>query len=296
MRKQLTLIAMLLVVSCSLSPNDGSTSSKPEGKKKREPRTDILGQPDLVVSTAELGFEGASGIAYHPKLGHLFVVGDRGNIAELDGAGRRVRMAPIKGDLEDVAVYGLSGQLVLVSEKKSRLILFDPVAFSEIKRWHLDRDAIIGGAFGERNKGFEGLTWRPDPARPGGGVFYLVHQALPAMIVSLAFDPAANVERLGVTAVLDRWPLKSHAKLTALTYLPTLDRLVLINGHKRHLIVLRLDGTEIADFALGDIQPEGVCIDGQGNLWIADDQQGVLRFDGALAAIAAHLAAGPTAR
>ncbi len=288
MRSQLTLIAMLLVVSCSLSPDDGSTSSKPAGKK-REPRTGILGQPDLVVSTAALGFEGASGIACHPKLGHLFVVGDRGNIAELDGAGRRVRMAPVKGDLEDVAVYRPSGQLVLVSEKKSRLILFDPVAFSEVKRWHLDRDAIIGGAFGEKNKGFEGLTWRPDPARPGGGVFYLVHQALPAMIVSLAFDPAADVERLGATVILDRWPLNSHAKLTALTYLPTLDRLVLINGHKRHLIILRLDGTEVADFALPDIQPEGVCIDGQGNLWIADDQRGVLRFDGALTAIAAKL-------
>ena len=56
---------------------------------------------------------------------------------------------------------------------------------------------MLGQAPGEANQGFEGLAFRPERGRPGGGVFYLAHQRTPAMVVGLAFDPAAAAGPLG---------------------------------------------------------------------------------------------------
>jgi uncharacterized protein YjiK len=211
-------------------------------------------------------------------------------VAELDGEGRRLRTTPVKGDIEDVTVHLPSGNLLLLVERKPRLVLFGPVAFAELKRWHLDR-AILAGPAAPKNKGFEGVFFRPDGNYPGGGVLYLTHQSLPAQVVSLAFDPSSSSQHVGAEAVLDRWSLKGHKNLTGLTYIPSLNRLLLIDGHGKRLVVLTLEGSVVGEVAAPGVQPEGLAFDTQGTLWIADDQQGLLRCQGALAALTNHLVA-----
>src|SRR5512134_3020005 len=62
-----------------------------------------------LIEFAALGLSEPSGIAHHPALDRLFVVGDQGALAELDAGGRRLRVARVSGDLEDVAVHLPSG-------------------------------------------------------------------------------------------------------------------------------------------------------------------------------------------
>jgi uncharacterized protein YjiK len=238
---------------------------------------------------ANPGVSEPSGVAYHASLKRLFVIGDEGRIAELDEDGKLVRADRVGGNLEDVTVYTPTGQLLLLSEKKSEIILFDPKAHSEVRRWRLDRAGLLGREPTDKNSGFEGLFFREETGRPSGGVFYLTHQRTPAVLLELAFDIATPAAALPKGTLLHRWALDAK-DLTAVTYVPALGRLLVLSDSKDALMVVTLDGTVEATVSVPGVQQEGLCIDGRGDLWIADDQAKVLwRIPGALAALDAHL-------
>jgi uncharacterized protein YjiK len=282
----LTTIAMAMVPAMY---DDPSAMPMPKGKKHHAASGPVLPTP---VRFADIGVQEPSGITYHPKLGHLFLVGDEGSLSELDEQGHLLRTETMKGNLEDVAVHGPSGQLVMISEKKSALILYDPVARRETRRWKLDHAALLGQPVGgDRNAGFEGLAFKEEPGRPGGGIFYLVNQRAPEMVVAVTFDlesPSGPLE----PEVIGRWPI-AEKNVKAAAYVPTLDRLLVLSA-KRGVVVLSPDGKVERELALPKGQHEGMCLDGAGNLWVADDQgKSVWRFDGALATIRASLGEAP---
>jgi uncharacterized protein YjiK len=229
---------------------------------------------------AQLGVAEPSGVAFHPKSGHLFVVGDDARLAEIDDAGKPVRSVALPGNLEDVAMHTPSGNLVILSELNSELILFDPAAYKELKRWKLDKGALLGRTGSDPNQGFEGLAFRPDPSQPGGGIFYLTHQRTPAEVVAIAFDPNRPGGPLGADVVRGRWELSGYEDLTAIAWSPELDRLLVVSDAEDVLIVLRTDGTVERDVKIPGKQQEGLAIDGQGNVWIADDKdKSVLKLE-----------------
>ena len=262
-------------------------------KKDKKGKKDKT-KPTSAVATAATGdgqrftVDGVrepSGIALHPRLHHLFVVGDEGTVGEIDHNGRTIRADAVPGNLEDLAFHPGTGTFVLLSEKHAQLVVYDPVAHLEKRRIPFDTDALLGQVPQVRKgQGFEGLAFRPESGRPGGGVFYLAFQHSPPLVVAVAFDPDRAVT-LGKDAVVGRWDLADrYHHLTAISYEPSLDRFLLIAD--RRLVVLRTDGTTESESprALPLRQPEGVCLDESGALWIADDPTGLVRF-----------AAGPSA-
>lgn len=257
------------------------------GGKPKRGGLEILGAPQALETS---GVREASGVAYDARSGDLFVVGDEGTLAQIDPAGKVVRQASIKGNLEDVAVHGPTGNLVLLSEKKAALVLYDPAGGAEKKRWLLDEAGLLGEQPLEKNQGFEGLAFREVPGKPGGGIFYLTHQRAPALVVAIAFDPEAAPGRLGAEAVVDRWRVEGYEDLTAATWVKSLDRLLVIADARDRILVLRPDGTVEAHVVLPGLQQEGLAIDGKGDLVVADDRGGLLRFPGALAALESALA------
>jgi len=248
----------------------------------------LLGKPE-VMATA--GVREASGIAWHPSRGHFFVVGDRGSLAELERSGAVIATHKVKGNLEDVTVHSPSGALVLLAEKKGELVVWDPASASETSRFPLDIVGLLGREPTDRNQGFEGIVFRAEAGRPGGGVFHLVHQRKPARLVTLAFDPASGARTLGCSDVLSRHPLKPYDDLTAVTWSERLGRLLVIADSADRLLVVSPDGAIDADEALPGSQQEGLAPGPDGALWVADERQGLLRFPGAEEALAAALAA-----
>ena len=141
--------------------------------------------------------------------------------------GKRIDSRPFAGNLEDVAVHEPSGSLVLLMEQESALVVYDAAARREKKRLRLDGAAILGETPGDANQGFEGLAFRPQRGRPGGGIFYLAHQRAPAMVVALSFDPATAAGSLGAASVVARWPL-DFEDLTAVAYAASIDRVLVL--------------------------------------------------------------------
>lgn len=255
--------------------------------KPKKGGLEIFGSPERLDQS---GVREASGVAFDPRTEHLYVVGDEGSLAELDLSGRVLSQGAAKGNLEDVAFHPPSGSLVLLSEKKAALVVYDPGARAERGRFALDQAGLLGEEPGEKNQGFEGLAFRETPGHPGGGLFYLTHQRAPALVVVIAFDPAASPGTLGAAAVVDRWRLDGFEDLTAATWVPSLDRLLVIADARDRVLVVRPDGTIDAQVVLPGLQQEGLALDGRGDLWVADDRGGLLRFPGALAGLKAGLA------
>jgi uncharacterized protein YjiK len=205
--------------------------------------------------------------------------------------GKVLAQIPTGGNLEDVALHTPSGRLVLLSEKKGELIVLDPSTGKRTGKFKLDDAALLGEAGVDKNQGFEGLAFRKEDGRPGGGIFYLVHQRKPAMLVAIAFDPLQAAGALGVESLVSRTVVPNRDDLTAVTYEASLDRLFVIADSKDRLAMLRLSGEEQAEIVLPGVQQEGLSFDAQGNLWIADDQAGLLVFRGARDRIDAEIKA-----
>jgi uncharacterized protein YjiK len=279
LRMNATSVLLALAASFTLT---ASVVAKDKGKKKQHPdaaAADAAGQRIVVDGVRE-----PSGIALHPGLHHLFVVGDEGTVGELDASGRTIRVDPVSGNLEDLAFHPPSGMLVLLVENPPSLVVYDPAAHRETRRIALDPTGLLGRApEGRKAQGFEGLAFRAEAGRPGGGVFYLAHQRSPAMVVAAAFDPL-QAATVGKDAVVDRWPMERYRHLTAISHDAARDRFLLIADGR--LAVLGADGKTVAESGtLPAAQPEGVCLDEAGGLWIADDPTGLLRVPGGVAAL-----------
>jgi uncharacterized protein YjiK len=202
----------------------------------------------------------------------------------------------VGGNLEDVTVHGPSGRLVLLAEKKGELVVWDPAAAAETARFPLDVAALLGREPADRNQGFEGIAFRAEAGRPGGGVFHVVHQRKPARLVTIAFDPTGAARTLGGADVLARHALKPYEDLTAVTWSAALGRLLVVAERDDRLLVASPDGTIDADLPLPGEQQEGLALDPEGALWVADERRGLLRLPGASSVLGAALAAaGPGA-
>jgi uncharacterized protein YjiK len=281
----LTLMAATSIVAVALFSMSAGKAALPRPLRALR----LLGEPERLPETAA---REPSGIAYVPAMGRLFVAGDKGWLVELDASGALVRETPLRGNLEDVAFHPPSGHLVLLSEKKSELVVFDPAAGRELRRIPLDGAELLGRAPGDKNHGFEGLAYREDPGSADRGTFYLVHQRSPSMVVSVSFDPEAPPARLGRDAVQARFDLPGHRDLTAATWVPSLDRLLVLTDARDEVLVLRDDGEVEAALAVAGAKQEGLAFDASGDLWVTDDRSGLLRFRGALGALRGALAAG----
>jgi uncharacterized protein YjiK len=278
------LVTIAVAMLPALYPGGAASSGFSLGKGKKARAAAALGLP---VKLQDTGVREPSGIVYHARLGHFFVVGDEGTLAELDETGKLLRTDSVKGNLEDVTVHTPSGRLVLISEKSSTLILFDPVKHEELRRWHVKPSELLGESRLDKNHGFEGLAFKEEAGRSGGGVFYLVNQKTPEMVVAIAFSLDAPTGDLH-PEIVGRWPI-AEKNVKAAMYVPSLDRLLVLSD-KRGVIVLAADGHVEHELALPAGQTEGMCLDDAGNLWIADDHgKSLWRFDGALAVLRAAI-------
>jgi uncharacterized protein YjiK len=277
--KILTVMAVGLVGVAALAAFIGTARAGSHGRKNSQ----VFGTPNRLTTP---GVREPSGVALHPGIGHLFVVGDEGSLLELDGSGNAVRPHRASGNLEDVAAHPPTGWLLLLDESKSEISAYDPRTQQTTRRWRLDRAAVVGQAVGGANDGFEGLAFREEAGRPGGGVFYLVHQRDPAMLLAFTLDVTGTATAVTADSVIARWPLPGHGDLTAVTFVPALGRLVVVADKEDQLLVIGHDGSVQGEVPLPGQQQEGVAVDPAGNLWIADDQdKSLLKMDGAVPAM-----------
>lgn len=219
-----------------------------------------------------------SGVVFHPGRGTLFVVGDRGHVAELSLDGTvlaRERLG--KRDLEGITV-GPEGRLYCVQEEDPPALLeLDPATLEITRRFRirrkLDGERVLAR---KHNHGLEGVVWVEQQR-----AFYVVNQAKPAALVRLDVpldDPEGGKAR--PVSVIDLASIVHHGAADVHWDLRTGHFLVLesLPSGRGKLHEIAPDGRLVRTIAVPGDRPEGFTLDAHGAAYITQDGGGLLRI------------------
>ena len=229
-----------------------------------------------------------SGIVYHRARRSLFAVGDEGDILELRTDGTAVNQTTLrKGtDLEAITCDPATGLLYIAVEGEEQILEVDPQTLTMLRQFTIDRTfrgqvRLRGGG-----EGVEGLTFVPQANHPEGGTFFMTNQAF-----SLS-DPED-------TSALCRLelPLRSGkgqgekliGRIVQYTAMPIIDMSALhydaAGGHlfvacdaDNVLLEMTLTGTILRTWALPGNDQEGLTVDDEDHLYIAQDSGGIIKL------------------
>ena len=219
-----------------------------------------------------------SAIAFHPGRGTLYVVGDRGDVAELSRDGRVLRQANLAGRGFEGVTVGPNGRLFALEEKKTpKLYELDPQTLQVKAEFEVDTKLHGERVLGDKdNKSAEGLCYVPEQ-----NAFYCVNQD-PPRLVKLEVPLDGKKGKAQAVEAVDLSKVISH-QASDITY----DR---ASGHflvtesssgkgSGSVYELTREGKLVTRKDVPGLRAEGLALDGTGRAFIADDAGGVLRVD-----------------
>ena len=219
------------------------------------------------------GFE-PSGLVWHERLGVLFIVGDGGQVVQMDEEGGEVVVWNPGGDLEGIAVADPASNYLYLGVE-------DP---DSIREFNLAAGTLTGRSWsltewmsGPSNSGLEALTFVPNghhpyPASASGGLFYAGLQA-DGKIYVFDVDLSAGESLSYVDTIV---PVSGQTDLSGLHYHRENRTLYAVFDGADLLREMEADGTLIVEYPLAGNTQEGValkpsCPSPATSLFIAED-------------------------
>lgn len=255
--------------------------------------------------------EEASAVTYDPDTDSLFVVGDHGtSVVRVSKTGQYLDSMTLPAgsssqgtefyDTEGITYVGKDAsnrpRLVFTEERNRTLVEFSYVPGGTLQRANA-RTVKLGATIG--NIGLEGLTFDPRTTAATEG-FIVVKEKDPRSIfqtnVDWAAGTATNTTPNGAGATTDLFPnanagLSDFSDAYALANVPSLaadttwrDRLLMISQESGRVIAVGRDGTVHSrldlisaagnPLSIQDQTHEGVTMDADGKLYVANEQGG----------------------
>lgn len=255
----------------------------PSVAEKSDP-LDILFPYQRIDNIDANDFNEPSGLVFHPLRGTLFVIGDEGDIAEIQPDGRLIKEQKIdKKDFEGITCDPATGLLYVVEEGQARIFEINPENFSVVREFSIEPVFGKKMILADKKNRVEAITFVPDAAHAEGGTFYLANKNLDS------HDPAASII-FGVEVPLksslnQNLPAKIISSFTLsvpdisdLYYNPSNDHLNIISDQTNTFFELTKDGQVLKSYALPGDNQEGFTVDNNGFLYLAQDSGGIIKF------------------
>jgi uncharacterized protein YjiK len=231
-----------------------------------------------------VNLEGPSGIVYHSERRTLFVVGDKGDICEIQRAGMLVKGERIRhADFEGITYDPSSGLLYIAIEGEEKIIEVNPDDFEVLREFEINRTFRGSTVLKAGGNGIEALTFVPNSNHPEGGTFYIANQGFdlgneedPSAIFEL-YVPLKGGSSRGGRAWIIRSISLNAIDLSGLYYNRVSDHLYVISGVGNTLFELTRDGDILATYTLPGDNQEGIAVDENGFLYIAQDSGGIVK-------------------
>ena len=253
-------------------------------KKVVGPR-DNLFPFEWVGNIDRVGFNEPSGIVFHPQRGTLFVVGDEGDIGEMQPDGTLVKQARVRhADFEDVTYDPSTGLLYVAIEGEEKIIEIAPEDFRVIREFAIDRVFEGTMLLKPGGGGVEAITFVPDPNHPQGGTFYLTNQSFDPdsredpSVVFEAEVPIRSNSTGDLTAKIIRYFSLGVSDLSGLHYDRASDHLYVISDTTNTFFEITRAGKVLRSYTLPGEDQEGITMDGEGFLYIAQDSGGIIKI------------------
>jgi uncharacterized protein YjiK len=209
------------------------------------------------------------------------VVSDEGWVAEIQKDGTPVAKYRVIGDLEGITLDPETGLLYVAAEGEDVILEFDPEGGEVTRRFPINREFQGNPNFLQKqvdryDNGIESIAFVPDSKHPEGGTFYVGNQWDPSMIMEVLVPLKSSRAGEAEAKIIRVLPFKMDDP-AAMYYDPETGLLNVVSDADNILVEITLSGRLVRQYAfLGDEQ-EGICLDDEGNLYIAQDTGKIIK-------------------
>ena len=266
------LSALILLANCSPA-KDSPTIRFP---------LNWLGTPGHGVNIDQQNFIQPSGICFHPLRKTLFVVSNKGEIAEIETDGNPVFNLKIPGDLEGITVNPQSGLLYIVIEGDDVIIEFDPDKKEVTRKFPINREFQGNPDFLQKQEkdhdnGVESIAFISDKDHPEGGTFYVGNQWDPPCIMEILVPLKSSQAETAEASIIRVLSFKIYDP-AAMYYDSKKGLLNIVSDADNILVEITLGGKLVREYAFVGDNQEGLARDDEGYLYIAQDSGGIIRI------------------
>ncbi len=239
-----------------------------------------LDEPGYGGDIDQQGIPEPSGICYHPIRKTLFVVSDEGEIAEIQTDGTPVFRQEIPGDLEGVTVNPKTGLLYIAKEGDDVILEFDPQNKEVTRIFPLNRMYNGDPNYIQKQEGYdngiESIAFVPDDTHSEGGTFYLGNQWDPPCVMEVLVPLESCGGKECEARILRVLPIEMDDP--AAMYYDSQSRLLnVVSDADNILVEIDLKGRIIKEYAFLGNDQEGIAVDEEGYLYIAQDCGGIIK-------------------
>lgn len=231
-----------------------------------------------------VNFNEPSGIVYHPGRETLFVVGDEGDICEIHTDGTLVRQKRIgHTDFEGISCDPSTGLLYVAIEGEEKIMEIDPEDLRVLRTFAIERTfrgALVLKAGGQ---GIEGIAFVPDSNHPEGGTFFVTNQGFdlnnkedPSAIFELEVPLRSGSASDGVARIAGYFSI-GVIDLSGLHYDAISSHLYVVSDATNTLFEITREGKILQSYAFPGENQEGIAVDADGFLYIAQDSGGIIK-------------------
>lgn len=246
---------------------------------------DILFPYEWVGNIDKVEFNEPSGIVFHPQRETLFVVGDNGDICEIQTDGTLVKQKHIREvDFEGITCDPMTGLLYIAVEGQEKIVEMDPEDFRELREFAIERTYQKKTVLKAEGQGIEAIAFVPDKDHPEGGTFYVCNQVFDlddAEDLSAIFQveaPLRSGSADNLTAKIIRYFTPGVIDLSGIHYDSVQDRLYVVSDSTNTFFEITRAGEMLNFYAFPGNDQEGIAMDGEDFLYIAQDSGGIFKI------------------
>lgn len=232
----------------------------------------------------QLDIDEPSGIVFHPERETLFVVGDEGEVCEIKRNGTLVKHKRIRAaDLEGITCDSSTGLLYIAVEGEEKIIEIDPEDFRVQREFSLNRVFRGARVLKAGGQGIEAITFVPDRGHPEGGTFYVTNQGFdladaedPSAIFELEVPLKSGSGEENIATIVRYFSL-GVIDLSGLYHDEMSGHLYVASDAMNRVFEITRQGDIVQSYDLPGVDQEGIAIDSEGFLYVAQDSGGIIK-------------------
>lgn len=226
-----------------------------------------------------------SGVCYHSKRKTLFVVDDSGVVCEFKPDGSIVKQKQIRSaDFEGITHDPSTGLLYIAIEGAESILEVDPETLQPQREFAVPRTFQGKTVMKKGGQGIEAITFVPDKKHPHGGTFFVANQSFDLNAtedISAVFEVEVPLKgknpKPGNVKIL-RCFRAGVIDVSGLHYDARRDILYAISDATDRIIAYTRTGDLLQTWTLPGDNQEGITVDPDGVMYIAQDSGGVLKL------------------
>ncbi len=227
-----------------------------------------------------------SGITYHAGRKSIFVVSDEGALHEMRRDGRPVRSQSLnQTDLEGITMNPSTGLLYAVVEGDDAILEISPQTFEITRRFGINRGFEGRELLRKGGMGLEAIAFVSDDAHPEGGTFWVGNQSFslkpnrePSIVCQVVLPLSSTNPTPPEGKIVGFFPL-SIIDISGLAYDSSRHCLIVVSDTTNLLVEVARDGNVLRHHLLPGNDQEGIALDDQGFMYIAQENGEVIKIE-----------------